>query len=538
VSHALAAQEYERAARLMEQYTLLLLPQGELHALLSWIKALPERVARRRPWLCIYQAWALAFAGQLDSVEALLQDTERLLQAADSMVEKRVGKAERKEMVGHIAAMRAYAAIIHGGASRTVEFANLAHETLSADSFWARSVFQWALGIAYIMLGDLTVADRSFAEMVRLGQAMDNIWITVMGLTDLALIHQERGWLRQATVHYRDALQLATERDAQNLGYMGRVEAGLAQVLYEQNDLVAARRYATASIKKTLGWKNPNHFVFAYGVLARVLQAQGDYQGAWYAIQKADQVKRENPIMPVLSGMNEKNKVRLWLAQDNLEAASQWVQERGLDADGEPPLLHEVEKIVLARILIAQGRLDETARLLQRLIEATEAGGRTFRAIEVLILQALASQAGGDITRAITTLEQALALAEPGGFIRTFVDEGQPMARLLYKAAARGIVSDYAGRLLAAFSVTEWEPTESLKTQAPKSDLIEPLSERELEVLELIAEGLTNQEIASKLFLSLNTVKVHARHIYGKLGVGNRTQAVARARVLGVLPSA
>jgi LuxR family maltose regulon positive regulatory protein len=471
-------------------------------------------------------------------VERLLKDAERLLQPPDSLKEKRVGEAERQEMVGNIAAMRAYVAIMHGDASRTIEFANLAGETLPETSLWARSVFQWALGVAYCMLDDLTVADQSFTKVVRLGRAMNNVWITVMGLTDLALVHQERGWLRQATVHYRDALQLATERDAQNLGYMGRVEAGLAQVLYEQNDLVAAHRYATASLKKTLGWKNPNHFVFAYGVLARVLQAQGDDQGAWRAIQKADQIRREDPIMPVLIGMNEKNKVRLWLAQDNLAAVSEWVQERGLDADGEPPPLHEVEKIVLARVLVAQGRLDEAARLLQRLIEATEAGGRTFRAIEVLILQALASQAEGDATRAITTLERALALAEPGGFIRTFVDEGQPMAHLLYKAAARGIVSDYASQLLAAFPVTEWEQTESLKTQAPKSDLIEPLSERELDVLLLIAEGLTNQEIASRLFLALNTVKVHARHIYGKLGVGSRTQAVARARVLGVLPSA
>jgi LuxR family maltose regulon positive regulatory protein len=196
-----------------------------------------------------------------------------------------------------------------------------------------------------------------------------------------------------------------------------------------------------------------------------------------------------------------------------------------------------MEYMVLARILVAQGRLDETARLLQRLFEIAETGGHTSRAIEILALQALSLQAQEDTDQAITTLKKALSLAEPGGFIRTFVDEGLPMARLLYEAVTRGIAPDYARRLLAAFPVAEPEPTDSSKTQAPKSELVEPLSERELEVLQLIAEGLSNPEIAARLFLSLHTIKVHAHNIYGKLGVHNRTQAVTRARALGLLPS-
>ncbi|MEJ2560484.1 MAG: LuxR C-terminal-related transcriptional regulator, partial [Anaerolineae bacterium] len=202
-----------------------------------------------------------------------------------------------------------------------------------------------------------------------------------------------------------------------------------------------------------------------------------------------------------------------------------------------PTPLHEMENIVLARIFIAQGRLDEAARLLQSLLEATEMGGRSSRAIEIMMLQALALQAGSDTGRAMTTLERALTLAEPGGFIRIFVDEGPPMAHLLYEALARGIAPEYVRRLLAAFPVTGPAQTDSSKTQAPESGLIEPLSERELEVLQLIAEGLTNPEIASRLFLSLHTIKVHTRNIYGKLGVHNRTEAVTRARALGVLPS-
>jgi LuxR family maltose regulon positive regulatory protein len=233
--------------------------------------------------------------------------------------------------------------------------------------------------------------------------------------------------------------------------------------------------------------------------------------------------------------------VRIWLAQDNLEAASRWARESALDPDGDLAYPREIAYTTLARVLIAQGRLDGAPRqldraavLLQRLLQAAEAGGRIATAIEIKLLQALAYQVGGEPTQALNALEQALTLAEPRGFVRTFVDEGPPVARLLYAAATRGRMPDYVGKLLAAFPTPQSEVT---KSDVTKSDIIEPLSDRELEVLALIAKGLTNPEIASRLFLALNTIKGHTRSIYGKLGVHNRTQAVARARALGLLSS-
>lgn len=196
----------------------------------------------------------------------------------------------------------------------------------------------------------------------------------------------------------------------------------------------------------------------------------------------------------------------------------------------------------MARVLIAQNnsnRVDrsihEALGLLERLQKAAEEGSRMGSVIEILVLQALAFKSQGEIAPALVPLERALALAEPEGYVQLFVDEGPSMARLLYEAHSRGIAPEYVQRLLAAFPVAKSEQTVRSKSQTSDSNFVEPLSGREIEVIQLISEGLSNQEIASRLYLSLNTVKVHTRNIFSKLGVNNRTAAVARARALGIL---
>jgi LuxR family maltose regulon positive regulatory protein len=327
-------------------------------------------------------------------------------------------------------------------------------------------------------------------------------------------------------------------------GTAGWLLAIWGEALAELNDLDRALHQAKKGVALTehgqdamvIGWSNL--------CLMRILFSRGDLVGVEKIIRKMENLARKQDVPPFITNPLAAWQARIWLAQDKLTAASQWVQQRGLDAEAGPTLLHEVEYMVLARILLAQGRLDETVRLLQRLFEIAETGGHTSRVIEILALQALSLQAQEDTDQAITTLEKALTLAEPGGFIRIFVDEGTPMARLLYEAAARGIAADYVSKLLDAFLAGGQEGREAGEKEStpapphPRSPaLIEPLSERELEVLQLIAEGLTNPEIAARLFLSPHTIKVHAHNIYGKLGVHNRTQAVARARALGLLPS-
>jgi LuxR family maltose regulon positive regulatory protein len=272
----------------------------------------------------------------------------------------------------------------------------------------------------------------------------------------------------------------------------------------------------------------------------RVIFSQGDFIGAQDIFDQVTSLDQEFTIPAWLVNMMSNWQTRIALQNRETGAASRWLAGRSLDTSKIPETVDYLQLfnyILLARILTAQDKIEEAVNLLEHLEVLAKKAERNTSVIEILILQSLAHQSGGDISKSMIPLRRALSIAEPLGFIRIFVDEGKEMEQMLHNALSREIAPQYVSLLLRAFSGAEKSPTKSPLKSIPESGLVEPLSDREIEVLKLIAEGLTNQEIANRLYLSLNTVKVHTRNIYAKLGVNNRTQASIQARALGILPS-
>jgi LuxR family maltose regulon positive regulatory protein len=322
---------------------------------------------------------------------------------------------------------------------------------------------------------------------------------------------------------------------------------GLGDVLREWNDLDGAVGHLMAGIE--LGERQGDVVVGpglqalldGYLALARVYGARKDAAGALETIHRAEQVAQR--LTPLHIAQVAAARARLWIAQDDLTATSRWAQECGLALSAaigtgvgdEPSHEREFEYLTVARALIAQGEADKAVALLAPLGRAAEAAERMRSTVEILALQAVALRAQGDTRGAMNALERALSLAEPEGYVRTFVDEGAPMEALLRNALSQGIASGYVRNLLAAFSASEYGSAGARHPGPHAQSLAEPLSPREVEVLRLIADGSSNREIAEELFIATTTVKKHVSNILGKLGVTNRTRAVARARELGLL---
>ncbi len=527
IEHMLRAGDFERAASLIEQIAEATLMRSELATFLGWVDELPDELVRDRPSLCVFQAWALLLAGRpLDAVEARLQD------------------AARSEAVDKTAPLRALLALYRGQIPRAAELSSQALERLSEDDLFLRNLATWILGLSHLVDGDLAASTHALDQVARMSHRAGNVMIAVMVLCNIAELRMQQGRLYQAKDIYQQALEWATDEQGHLLPIAGEALMGLGRLFYQWNDLEAAARYLIEGIELTGRWGEAGA-MDGYISQAYVRQAQGDVDGAREAIQKAQQLALKTDATELDDILVAAHQAHLWVTQGDLEAALRWLEERGLTVD---VALTELEARVgdnffrsrrrrtaeysaLIRVLLAQGRPDEVLAVLEPLLVIAERWGLNERVIRFQILRALAFHAQDDMAQGMAALDRALSLAEPAGYVRPFVDEGEPMARLLYQAAAHGIAPEYAGRLLAAFPALE--PA----AQEPQAEMVEPLSERELDVLCLIAEGLSNQEIAQSLSISTRTVKWHTSNIYGKLGVKNRTQAVAKARSLGVLPT-
>ncbi len=532
IGHALAAADNERAARMVEQNAEMMLIHGEPTTLLRWLEALPEELVRSRPQLCIFRARALLITGQLNSVEPYLQDAERRL----GVGVRSQAPTEVRDLFGRIAAIRANVAGNLGDVTRTIQLAHRALELLSPDNVLVRSVVALSLGEAYLLSGDVSAASRFYEEASAAGKAAGHTLVAEVAMTGLARIQELGGRLRQAAETYRQALQWTVAQGRPRSPGAGMLHVGIGRILLEWNDLDGARRHLIEGTE--LGRQGGIRETLRDGYigLARLKQAQGDADGALDSLQEAEQLV--GPYEPFITQIAAQ-RARLWLARGDIEAAARWARERGLSTEGELGYQREGEQVMLARVLLAQKRTEETLQVLERLTITAETEGRMASVIELLVLEALALYALGDTTRSLDSLTRALSLAEPEGYVRTFVDEGEPMAKLLSdvrlsvarnSGAAASISPEYVGKLL---TILEQSPPKH--TPAGVEPLAEPLSERELEVLRLVATGMKNSEIAKDLFVVVGTIKSHLNSIYRKLGVSSRTQAISRARDLGLL---
>jgi LuxR family maltose regulon positive regulatory protein len=533
--HALAAGEAVWAARLVERHVEEVLRRGEGETLRGWLAALPQEVVRSRPRLALAQALAAFNAGRLQVAEPFLEAAEQALATGPSeLYEPSIGRdmSMLANVPASIALLRAALVALRGDAQRTTELVRQAQAHLAEDERGPRISVRWNLAQADWMLGRLAEAGCAFAGIVAEGREAGEPHLMLTAGSVLGRIQRGQGHLQAALRTYQEGLEFAA-RTGPGVGLSAAVaHVGMAEVLYERNQLEQALSHTREGI--SLGRQLTSTQTLASGLatLAWIRQARGDAAGAREAMDEAYQVISNREIV-ALHNPVPAERARLLLAQGDVQEVVHWVEERGLEDEDESGYARELEYLVLARVLLSRNMADRALALLERLGSVAKAQARVGSLIQVQVLQALGFQAAGQADQAMKVLAPALMQAEPEGYMRTFVDEGRPMAALLHRALARGVAPGYTARLLAAFPSVD----QGIQPSPPPVPFPfnEPLSERELEVLRLLASGASNQEIADELSIALSTARKHVSNIIGKLGVKNRTQAVSRGRDLGLL---
>ena len=543
IRHATAGGDYDGAADLAELEMPALRRDRREATLRAWLERLPDDVLQVRPVLSNALAGALMSTGTLEGVERRLIDAERWLTADDGrpgaptdMVV--VNQAEFSRLPADLAIHRAGFALAHADLDSTVVFARRALDLAVDDDDFARGAASALLGLAAWWAGDLELGRLGYAESLshfeRIGHVSDVAGCSIA----LADILMAQGRLREALGTYEMTSRLFSREEPRTSRGAADMYVGLGAVHVELDELQAARRELARSAELGQQAALPQNAYRSRVVMARVCEAEGDVAAA---VQHLDEAERlyvgdfSPNVRPVPA-----RRARAWIRQGRIAEALGWVTQQGLSVTDDLSYIREFEHITLARVLMAHhtdgggnGNLDQAVELLERLLEAAQTGRRQGSVIEILVAKALAYQMREDMPGALAALDGALTLAEPEGYVRIFVDEGEAMASLLAAAADNGTASSYVRRLRSALGAA---PDTATAQHGPSGRaLVEPLSSREREVLRLLGTELNGPEIARELVVSLNTVRTHTKNLYMKLGVNNRRAALRRAKELDLL---
>ncbi|MFC1936042.1 tetratricopeptide repeat protein [Chloroflexota bacterium] len=534
IQHYINANDFERAADLVDQIAEDILMRSELSTLLEWIEAIPDQILRQRPLLSLHYANILLMYGHpLEKIESYIENAE----------------TTSDQYTGHIAALRAFMAVIQRDVPRAAELADLAIKNLPESDRFARITSIWVKSASSMISGKFEEGQLTLEEVAKQSQAVGNIMISTIVMCNRAQLFIINGELQKAQKLFERTLDLAKDRDGSFLPIAGEALFGMAELFYEWHRFDDAMEYLEEGFKLTQKWGS---IASVEGLLtkARILRAQGELDAAHGILLEARQLALQSEASELDDYLVEAHLAQNWLELGDINAAFRWVQDRGLAEWSEESDKFLIDKIMaeldqvteysfisqhrrrsfeffsLVRVLMSQGQTEEALTILERLLEFSQSRKLFGREIQLQILIALVHNARSDNRLALDSLKRALSLAEPEEYMRVFLDEGLPMQDLLKQAAEEKILPAYVNRLLQGF--TE-------KGQTQKQSLVDPLSEREMEILRLLPTSLTAPEIAEHLFVAESTIRTHIKHIYAKLNVNRRFDAVEQAKDLGLL---
>jgi len=524
IQHAISGNEFDRATQLAEASYVSMDQAFRSATWLTWIKKLPDLIIRKHPLLCVQMAMAFTDSGNC-------YQSEKYLRYADHLLSQSIAEGEAQLLAAKAALAHASNAQLTGDLDETVRYANLSLQHTPPDDLLQRSQINVTLGFSNWANGNLEAALNTMNEWMSSMLKLGNVMFVVASGFAVADILVGLGRLEDAEKSLIHSLELAKTLglDAENI--LAHHYLGLAMIARERNDRTTFSKYfqiaeETGSTSTLADW------AYRYELAkAAIHEGDADFENALLALEKAQASYVMNPI-PVLR-TTDALKARIHIKQNRLKKAHDWVQKQKLSVSDEVTFLSEFDHLTLARLHIQEGDFSGVSEMLGRMLRAAEAQNRKGSRLEILFTLSLLHNAQGNTTHALKALEQALTLAEPEGYIRLFIEGGEPMHEMLeiLSKDQKKPLKMFVNKLLSAFS----EVKNKTSTSTRSSILVEPLTDREIEILRLVAQGFSNDEISRQLFVAISTIKGHNLRIFDKLQVKNRTEAVAKAREIGLI---